>query len=174
MTSNIRTINSDLAREIEERKRIEQVLQEMAITDPLTGLFNRRYFFQTALSELAHAARDHNHIAVMMLDIDFFKHINDTHGHKVGDLTLQHFVNGLRSCIRQTDMLARFGGDEFTILMPETNGAQAMQIAERIHQFIRNNPVPNIDIHVTCTTSIGIASLATQQVNISLYEFMLG
>jgi diguanylate cyclase (GGDEF)-like protein len=156
-------INANLAREIEERKRAEQALQEMAVTDPLTGLFNRRHFFQTAGSTLTHATRYHHDVTIMMLDVDHFKQINDSHGHRIGDLALQHLVSGIRSCIRKTDMAARFGGDEFAILMPETGHAQAQQVADRIHHFIRSNPVPDLDTSITCTVSIGITSLTAQQ-----------
>jgi diguanylate cyclase (GGDEF)-like protein/PAS domain S-box-containing protein len=156
-------INANLAREIEERKRAEQALQEMAVTDPLTGLFNRRHFFHTAGSSLTHAARYRHEVTIMMLDVDHFKLINDTYGHRIGDLALQHLVSGIRSCIRKTDMAARFGGDEFAILMPETDHVQALQVAGRIHHFIRSNPVPDLDTNVTCTVSVGIASFTAQQ-----------
>jgi diguanylate cyclase (GGDEF)-like protein len=162
------SINADLAREIEERKRAEQALQEMAVTDPLTGLFNRRHFFQATGSNLTHATRYHHNVAIMMIDIDHFKQINDVHGHRVGDLALQHLVSGIRSCIRKTDMAARFGGDEFAILMPETDDSQAMQVAERIHYFIKGTPIPDLDSKITCTVSIGIASFTAQRDNTSI------
>jgi diguanylate cyclase (GGDEF)-like protein len=98
-----------------------------------------------------------------MLDVDHFKQINDTHGHRIGDLALQHLVSGIRSCIRQTDLVARFGGDEFAIFMPETDDSRALQVATRIHHFIRSHPVPNLDRNITCTVSVGIASYAAQR-----------
>lgn len=166
------SINVNLAREIEERKRAQQALQEMAITDSLTGLFNRRHFLTTAGFNLTHATRYHHQVTIMMLDIDHFKEINDSLGHKVGDLALQHLVTGIRSCIRQTDMAARFGGDEFAIFMPETDSSHAMQVAERIHQSIRNNPIPDLDTRVTCTVSIGITSFTAQQTDISIESLL--
>lgn len=134
---------------------------EMAITDALTSLYNRRYM-ETHLSALVEqAAQRGKPIAVLILDIDFFKAINDGHGHDAGDDVLREFSMRIRKSIRNIDLACRYGGEEFVIVMPETDIAVASMVAERIRRRIATEPFPiqqgskNLEV----TISIGIAAL---------------
>ena len=135
---------------------------EMAITDALTGLYNRRYM-ETHLSSLVeqNAARG-KPIAVLVLDIDFFKAVNDGHGHDAGDDVLREFALRIRKSIRNIDLACRYGGEEFVIVMPETDMGVATMVAERLRRCIAGEPFPIqegtrlLDV----TLSIGIAALA--------------
>ncbi len=113
-----------------------QMSIEMAITDGLTGLFNRRYM-ETHLNGLVEqAAARSKPIAVLVLDIDYFKSVNDTHGHDAGDDVLREFALRIRKCIRNIDLACRFGGEEFVVVMPETDMAVAAMVAERLRRRI--------------------------------------
>lgn len=138
---------------------------EMAITDALTGLHNRRYM-ETHLAALTEqAAQRGKPIAVLIVDIDFFKAINDGHGHDAGDDVLREFALRIRKAIRNIDLACRYGGEEFVIVMPETDMAVATMVAERLRRRIAGEAFPiqqgarNLDV----TISIGIAALAGPQ-----------
>jgi two-component system cell cycle response regulator len=134
---------------------------EMAITDALTGLHNRRYM-ETHLSSLAEQAVSRGKpLSVLVLDIDFFKSINDGHGHDAGDDVLREFALRIRKSIRNIDLACRYGGEEFVIVMPETDMAVATMVAERLRRAIAGEPFPIqqgmqlLDV----TLSIGIAAI---------------
>jgi two-component system, cell cycle response regulator len=154
--------------DITELKRAEKALEELAATDPLTGLFNRRHFFDLVNVTLAEAARYQHPVTIMIFDLDHFKQVNDTHGHMMGDLALQHLVKGIRFSIRAADIAARFGGDEFVILLPETEGARAVHMAERLCSYLAANPVQTAEACFFITLSVGIASAPVQQGHISI------
>lgn len=103
----------------------------MARTDFLTRLPNRRYFFELAEQELSRTQRYNNPLLIMMMDIDFFKTVNDCYGHKAGDLVLQKLANVCLAVLREVDVIGRMGGEEFAILLPETSGCDAKEAAER-------------------------------------------
>jgi diguanylate cyclase (GGDEF)-like protein len=151
--------NSELAREIDERKRIQDELQKLARTDSLTGLFNRGYFFEIAEKEFAKACRYNRPLSVAILDLDLFKDVNDTYGHLVGDRALIHVGNILRKMIRKPDIAARYGGEEFVVLLPETDHAAALDFAERLRELMENSPVKNNSDRIKLTISIGVASM---------------
>ena len=134
---------------------------ELAITDALTGLHNRRYL-ETHMSALVGQALSRGHpLAVLVLDIDHFKSINDAHGHDAGDEVLREFALRVRKSIRGIDLACRYGGEEFVVFMPETDLAAATAVAERLRRRIASEPFPirerarGIDV----TISIGIAAL---------------
>jgi two-component system cell cycle response regulator len=134
---------------------------EMAITDALTGLFNRRYM-ETHLGALVdQAASRGKPLAVLVLDIDFFKSINDGHGHDAGDDVLREFALRIRKSIRNIDLACRYGGEEFVIVMPETDMGVATMVAERLRRKIASEPfsIQNGAKHLPVTLSIGIAAL---------------
>jgi two-component system cell cycle response regulator len=138
-----------------------QLSIEMAITDALTGLYNRRYM-ETHVGTLVDQALTRNKpLSVLILDIDYFKSINDTHGHDAGDDVLQDFAIRIRKSIRGIDLACRYGGEEFVVVMPETDMAVATMVAERLRRRIAGEPFPiqkgtkTIDV----TISIGIAAL---------------
>jgi two-component system cell cycle response regulator len=133
---------------------------EMAITDALTGLFNRRYMETHLAALVEQAAARGKPIALLLLDIDYFKAINDGHGHDAGDDVLREFALRIRKAIRNIDLACRYGGEEFVIVMPETDMAVATMVAERLRRRIATEPFSiqqgtrNLDV----TISIGIAA----------------
>jgi len=135
---------------------------EAAVTDPLTGLYNRRYMETHVGTLVDQAAARNKPLSVLGLDIDYFKSINDTYGHDAGDDVLQDFAIRIRKSIRGIDLACRYGGEEFVVVMPETDMAVATMVAERLRRRIASEPFPiqkgtrTIDV----TISIGIAALA--------------
>jgi diguanylate cyclase (GGDEF)-like protein len=145
-----------LTQEITERRRIQDELQRLASTDPLTGLFNRRYFYEIADKEFSKSVRYQRPLSVIILDLDLFKETNDTFGHVVGDQALIHIGKLLRIKERETDTVARYGGEEFVMLLPETNRASAKMVAERIRKLVEESPI-QIDGHtIRLTASFGV------------------
>jgi len=132
----------------------QEELTRLAHTDPLTGLMNRRHFRLLADQEFSRAARTHQQLFMMMLDIDHFKQVNDIHGHDVGDQALIAIADVLRDGIRNMDILARWGGEEFLALLPETNMEGAALIADRIRQQVSQIKLPKIPEGLTI--SIGL------------------
>jgi two-component system, cell cycle response regulator len=138
-----------------------QLSLEMAITDALTGLHNRRYM-ASHLDTLMRSASAAKPISFLILDIDYFKAVNDTHGHDVGDEVLREFANRISANVRGIDLACRHGGEEFVVVMPDTDSGFAFTVAERLRQSIESTPfkisrAPNT---LTITVSIGIASSA--------------
>ncbi len=134
---------------------------EMAVTDALTGLYNRRYM-ETHLGTLIdQSASRGKTLALLVIDIDFFKAVNDSHGHDVGDQVLQEFAERIRSNVRSIDMACRLGGEEFVIVMPDTDMSLAFRIGERLRQIIASAPfvIDTIDMPLDITISVGVASL---------------
>jgi diguanylate cyclase (GGDEF)-like protein/PAS domain S-box-containing protein len=145
---------------INERKRVERELTRLAEHDSLTGLLNRRRFQQELERELKRARRAHGRAAILYIDIDHFKRVNDTHGHKAGDDVLQSIARRLVLRLRATDIIARLGGDEFAVLLLDLDSIEdARRIADEIRTAVRSEPVPVADTMVNVTISIGIATL---------------
>lgn len=157
----------ELRREIENRKKIEETLLEkeekylvLSITDPLTGLYNRRYFFERANAELARAARYSTPVSLFIYDIDHFKELNDTCGHLAGDLALKVIAAASEKVMRKIDILARYGGEEFICLLPETDLDEAQMAAERVRHEIEASPLEYQGKRLKITASFGVGSLA--------------
>ncbi len=140
-----------------EKARLIERLIDLATTDPLTGAANRREFFIRGESELKRAARYNESLSVVMLDLDHLKHINDTYGHSIGDLALKELARVCKSSIREIDLGARFGGDEFVILLLKTTAAQALSFTERLRLQIASLTYSTLGGPVGITASIGIA-----------------
>lgn len=121
---------------VEERKEMERRLLELTITDDLTKLFNSRHFFQQIQSEIDRASRYNHPLSLLLLDVDNFKYYNDTYGHLEGDKMLSRFGEVIQGCMRTNDSAYRYGGDEFTVILPETRGKEAIKVAERIREEI--------------------------------------
>jgi len=130
----------------------------MAMTDSLTGLFNRRRFVDVLKREWATSRRYKNPLSVIMVDIDHFKLINDTHGHAAGDVVLKEVARVISSSLRQVDVAARYGGEEFAVLLPHTTLKDAGVVAERVLSKVRALIVDVEGQKLHCTVSLGIAS----------------
>ena len=161
--------NCALVRDITDRKKLEEQLKQRAHTDYLTGVSTRRYFMEQAELELNRSIRYENSLSIMMLDADFFKRINDKHGHKTGDLVLKKLTEICRHSLREVDIIGRMGGEEFAILLPETNIAAAIETGERLRKAISATKVPlKAGLPVHFTVSIGISSLTSKEDNIDV------
>ena len=131
----------------------------LAVTDELTGLYNRRYFDRHLNVMLSKAQEQDRDIALMILDIDHFKAVNDNHGHDVGDAVLREFAARLRRNIRGVDLACRFGGEEFVVLMPDTDTGQAEAVAERVRQSMVEKPFevgPTRPLSVTVSAGVAL------------------
>jgi diguanylate cyclase (GGDEF)-like protein len=147
--------------DIRKHQQLLQHAEILASTDPLTGLYNRRHFFTLSTYELQRALRLDQHLSVLTIDVDYFKQINDTHGHQIGDEILRLAADVFQSNLREQDILARIGGDEFVALLPDTNVQQAASVAERIRQSVQTISINFRQPHLQVTVSIGVAPLAT-------------
>jgi diguanylate cyclase (GGDEF)-like protein len=139
-----------------QRKRLELELQRLATTDSLTGLANRRAFFERGQPALEAARRYGHQVSMLMIDVDHFKNVNDRHGHSVGDATLRLLADRLREVLRQADLIARIGGEEFVALMPETDLDAAMQAAERLREMC-DGLAPETSAEAAISVSVGVA-----------------
>lgn len=158
------------------RKRYQERLREnyelslsMALTDSLTGLYNRRYFETHLQKLLRKSAESRKALAILYLDIDYFKHVNDTYGHGVGDEILKSFANRLRDNLRSFDLVARLGGEEFVAILPDVQAETAHYVAERLRRAIGEQPfvcsTPDGELDVT--TSIGGVVIAAGEDNMA-------
>lgn len=139
--------------------RLHQQLSQLAVTDSLTGIYNRRHFFEMAEKEFHQAIRYKRPFSVIMFDLDFFKNVNDTFGHARGDEILQRVVQRCAAQMRGADVLGRYGGEEFVIALPETNGQEALALAERLRQALASRPVEAESLPALVTASFGVATL---------------
>jgi diguanylate cyclase (GGDEF)-like protein/PAS domain S-box-containing protein len=148
-----------ILRDISERKAYEEELRIFSITDSLTGLYNRRHFYSLAQKDLERAVRNRVPFCVLLIDIDQFKKYNDAYGHHGGDLILSEIANLMRNTFRLMDSCFRFGGEEFLVLLPETNTEGARIASERFRSLLARTEIylaPS-DIPIKVTASIGIA-----------------
>jgi diguanylate cyclase (GGDEF)-like protein/PAS domain S-box-containing protein len=145
-----------------EEQQTEADLQRMATTDELTSLPNRRKFLSTLEAELLRAKRYGRPLSLCMLDLDHFKRINDSYGHHVGDNVLKHVATIMTSILRETDMAGRLGGEEFGILLPDTQEDQAIIMAERLRWAIEDTGINQQSETLKITASIGVTSLKNQ------------
>ena len=129
-----------------------------ALRDPLTRLFNKRYLFDRLDSELKFAKRHKTAVSLLMLDIDHFKRVNDTHGHLAGDAVLVALATALARAVRNEDVVARFGGEEFAIILRAIPLEQAGLLAERLRRLIEQTVVPHGDRNLQATVSVGVAT----------------
>ena len=146
--------------DISARKDVERSLRHLAETDPLTGLWNRRKFFELLDIEQARVHRYERPGTVLSLDIDHFKAVNDRHGHAVGDAMLVHFARLIRQQLRQVDIVGRVGGEEFAVILPETDRHAAWQVAEKLRAIVEATPlVLESGQKIPVTVSLGLAVL---------------
>ena len=153
--SYLRTI--ELKKEIEERKAAQTALEKLASLDPLTGLLNRRQIHHLGELEVQRSMANRQPLTVILFDIDFFKTVNDTYGHAVGDAALVHIAHVVRQSLREGELIGRYGGDEFVILLPGSHGDKGRQIAERLRANLARQPLDHQKGKVALTLSLGVA-----------------
>ncbi|MCL7930025.1 GGDEF domain-containing protein [Halomonas llamarensis] len=139
-------------------QRQRNTLKMLMLTDELTGLYNRRHLVDAASRTLTDAQRHQQPISLLLLDLDYFKHVNDTYGHPAGDDVLRKVSQQLCNISRATDIVARIGGEEFCLLMPNTPVDDAENVAERIRHAIAIEPLTHLDRHLQQTVSIGVTT----------------
>ncbi len=151
--------NAMLNRELENK--IDEV-ERLSVTDQLTGAFNRRKFLEVLDLEMDRMVRYDRPFAIVMFDIDHFKNVNDTYGHDIGDFVLKELSRVVTDRLRISDTFARWGGEEFMVLAPETNHTEAMKLAELLREVIEThdfNPVPKL------TSSFGVVTSSEQDID---------
>jgi diguanylate cyclase (GGDEF)-like protein len=141
-----------LTRAVDQARR---EVETMAITDPLTGLYNRRHLSERIRDEFVRMRRHPRSLSLVLVDLDGFKQVNDRFGHEAGDRVLVTVAQRLRTGLREVDIVARFGGDEFVVLLPETSAAQACLVSGRILQALSGQP---IDEHGIVSATFGVAT----------------
>ncbi len=140
-----------------EAKRLTNTLRESALKDSLTGLYNRRFLQEYTETLVAGVLRRGKNVGLIMCDLDFFKQVNDTHGHNVGDTILKETSDIIKKCVRSADMVIRFGGEEFLVLLLEIKKDEAMKIAEKIRKALAGTKLKTPDGTITKTISLGIS-----------------
>lgn len=150
------SLNDDLITKSNELKSANEKLNHLATTDALTGVYNRRQFFNLADKELLRAARYQHTTTILMMDIDHFKQINDAHGHGAGDEALKQFCQRCKEALRTQDVIGRLGGEEFAIFLPETDVQSAKRVAERIRESVAEAQLKSSSGIFQMTVSIGI------------------
>lgn len=141
-----------------ERINLYARLQHLSINDSLTKTYNRRYFMSRYLEEFERAKKFNFNLSFLMIDIDYFKNINDTYGHLVGDAVLREVASLIKENTRQIDLVARYGGDEFSVILPEVDKAGAIMVAERISSRISRERIKAFDESLDMNVSVGVAN----------------
>ncbi|MCG7961850.1 MAG: GGDEF domain-containing protein, partial [Candidatus Thiodiazotropha taylori] len=149
--------NQKLLKEIAERKHVEQMLEETSRIDYLTNSLNRRAMTRRLDQVVSQTERGSESFCIILLDVDHFKQINDNYGHDIGDQVLKYIVKQLKSRIREADELGRWGGEEFMILCPETQLAEARLLAQRLCDDLSASPMTLIDKQLQVTASFGVS-----------------
>ncbi|MCE9663472.1 GGDEF domain-containing protein [Halomonas sp. M5N1S17] len=162
-----RESNRQLQSEIEERRLLEQQLRIMASTDHLTGIANRRHFFELAERELNRSRREGLPLAICMVDIDLFKELNDHHGHAVGDLVLATVASCCESVLRDTDIIGRYGGEEFVIALPQADLTTAATIAERLRKKVSGLSLPMLSDTAVLSVTVGISRVEEDETTLT-------
>ena len=152
----------DLQKELMETNRR---LELLSITDGLTKLHNHRYFQDELVRAFEESERYDRPLSLAMIDIDYFKKVNDTYGHAVGDEILKGVANLYRESVRATDLVARYGGEEFAVMMPETNLADALTFAEKIRSLVESTPMDTQAGPLNVTVSLGVASVPHSKIH---------
>ncbi len=163
------TVKSSHQELLETRQSLNSMQEELAETrqllneDALTGALNRRGLDQALSREIARAHRTHAQMSLAMVDLDHFKRVNDEYGHEAGDLMLMHFTSLLRSVMRKSDALVRYGGEEFTLILPETDVRGAQFVLGRLQQVMSRTPLNDEGRQINTTFSAGVAALKSDE-----------
>jgi diguanylate cyclase (GGDEF)-like protein/PAS domain S-box-containing protein len=151
---------SVVLRDVTERKVSSDNLARLLTTDHLTGVSSRAHFFEIAASEVARSKRHSRALSVVMLDADYFKRINDTAGHQAGDEVLKRIAEEAKGLLRESDTVARLGGEEFILMLPSTTTGEAMAVAERLRVAVERARIDTAAGQLKATVSLGVASLS--------------
>ncbi|MBI1976321.1 MAG: sensor domain-containing diguanylate cyclase [Candidatus Omnitrophica bacterium] len=143
-----------------EKVELYNRVQELAILDGLTGAYGRRYFLERLQEEFVRSRKQELPLSLLMCDLDYFKEKNDTYGHLVGDEVLRAVAKILKQYIREVDLLGRYGGEEFTVILPETMPQKAWQVGERIRSMVQDSELEIYDEKIRVTISIGVSALS--------------
>jgi diguanylate cyclase (GGDEF)-like protein len=143
-----------------ENASLHRKMEELTVIDELTGINNYRYFVGKLDNELKRARRYHQSLSLLMIDIDWFKRYNDTYGHLFGNLILRELSQTIKGCIRDVDILVRYGGEEFVVILPQTDKEDARQIGERIRSKVEQTQFEDVKnkLKVKLTVSLGVAT----------------
>ena len=155
----LRSLNKTLADEIEQRKCLEAHLRVQATTDSLTGLFSRLHFFELSQREVRRQARRQGPLSLLLIDLDNFKGINDRFGHSAGDRALEFFADTCRDNLRETDIVGRVGGEEFAVLLPDTDLRGALELGERLRRNLSQSPLRLDSAEIHLSASIGAVAV---------------
>ncbi len=158
--------------DITERKRLHEKVKRLASKDPLTGLYNRRYLLERAEQEVQRSRRYKHSISLLIIDLDHFKNINDTYGHLAGDRALIQFSTFLKDTLRNVDIIGRFGGDEFVVILPETELKTALTTAVRLCENFKQSSVPVDQGDFSFTLSVGVSTEDDVSQNTDIYDLI--
>jgi len=158
---NIHLRLKELYETVQEKNR---QLQEMANRDGLTGLYNHRYFHEQLAQDFLRARRYHENLSCILLDIDFFKKFNDTHGHQTGDVVLRTLGRVIQESIRDSDLAARYGGEEFALILYHTNAQGGFEVADRLRRTVEENQIHEKGVALRVTISVGIATFPDEKI----------
>ena len=155
------TAVADQASMAVKNARLHEQTVELSITDPLTGVSNRRHLFSQLELEIARANRFGTQLSFLMIDIDHFKKLNDSAGHSAGDSVLRHVCELMQGSVRRVDTLARYGGEEFVVLLPQVTRPEAMEVADKLRKLVENAPIEHREVQPEgkVTISVGVANL---------------
>ena len=149
----------------DELKKANELLKRLTNIDHLTNLFNRRYLTEILDGEFFRARRNNDHLSLVIIDIDYFKNVNDTYGHQNGDIVLAAVANLAQSQLRVYDSAARYGGEEFVLVIPGTALSGGVQVAERLRQSVLEHSFPSPMEDMTVTVSAGVATFPSPQID---------
>jgi diguanylate cyclase (GGDEF)-like protein len=156
----------------QERKRVVEKLAELSVTDELTGLANRRHLMRKLEEEARRSARTGRPFALLMIDLDHFKDVNDRHGHQIGDHVLKQCAAVLLENLRRTDFVGRYGGEEFCVMLPEASAEGATHVAEKLRQAVDglSSPVPTISVGVALSQGCSSVEEVVRRADEALYR----
>ncbi|MDW6004091.1 sensor domain-containing diguanylate cyclase [Vibrio mangrovi] len=160
-----RQLWSGLMIDISDKKTLELKLQRESTIDPLTNVFNRRYFMYSLNRTFTSGFKNKDCVSILAIDFDHFKKVNDQYGHDAGDEVLKQVTSAIKRHIRRSDILARMGGEEFSVILPSTEYKDAVKIAEKLRKCVENTAVHYLDSAIRITITIGVASAENSDLN---------
>ncbi|MCZ6765527.1 MAG: diguanylate cyclase [bacterium] len=157
--AKLHATNQEIQSRNEDLERVNNELERLSITDGQTGLYNHRHFWKIMEHEVARSSRYKGELALILMDIDNFKEVNDKFGHSTGDLLIERIGRLLREKVRETDAIARYGGEEFAVLLPETSKKGALRVSEKVRRTIEGLvfKIPDVGLTLSVTVSVGVA-----------------